>query len=127
MYNINLKRITSVSTIIFIVMMVLMLLNYQSHLLSQTDASNFRALLEKYKDEMDLNEGFVIAIRLKTPIIPGEEVIIVPDKNESAEDEFSRVISEIGDDYICFDSLGGSARLIECVPFSNIASIRHFV
>ncbi|MCU0499007.1 MAG: hypothetical protein MUF87_16775 [Anaerolineae bacterium] len=32
-------------------------------------------------------------------------------------------ISEVGVDFVCFTSTGGSVRYRECIPFSNIASV----
>ncbi|HEX3049419.1 MAG TPA: hypothetical protein VHP83_02110 [Aggregatilineaceae bacterium] len=73
------------------------------------------------------NPDFTFAIRFQTPLVPDDDIVyVLPDYGDS-ESDISRFVSEIGDDYVCFDVLGGSARFIQCTPFSNIVSVRSFV
>ncbi len=94
---------------------------------AQDSVATMQLLFEQLQSQMNSDENFQVAIRLHSPIIPEESLIIVPDRRDGNDDDLSRFISEVGEDYICFDVVGGSVRTIECVPFSNIASIRYFV
>jgi hypothetical protein len=89
--------------------------------------SSMRTLLEELDERTETEEGFLIAIRFQTALVPDDDIVwVIPHRREN-ENDISRLISEIGDDYICFDVLGGNTRFIECTPFSNIVSIRYFV
>jgi hypothetical protein len=95
---------------------------------AQGQADNMRLLMEQLRNRIANESEFKVAIRFAIPLIPDEDVVwVIPDKLETDTDEISRAISEIGDDYTCFDVIGGAARFIECTPFSNIVSIRYFV
>jgi hypothetical protein len=94
---------------------------------AQETSTNMRYLFEKIEKQMTSDSGFLVAIQFVTPIVEGEKTWVLPDTREKPNDEVSISISEIDDDYVCFDSLRGSARYIECTPYTNIASIRYFV
>ncbi|MEO8610775.1 MAG: hypothetical protein ABI690_22950 [Chloroflexota bacterium] len=95
--------------------------------LAQNSTENMQSLFERIDEQIKANQGFMISIQFQTPIIENEPVWVIPDTREKDGDEVSVAISEIGDDYVCFDALRGSARYMECTPYSNIASIRYFV
>jgi hypothetical protein len=95
---------------------------------AQESSTNLRSLLERLNNQTSQNDGFQIAIQFRSPVVPDDETIwVIPDIREDASDEISRAISEIGDDYICFDVVRGGARFNECFPFSNIVSVRYFI
>jgi hypothetical protein len=89
---------------------------------AQETRKDFHMLIAELDQRMTSDETLQVAIRLHTPIVPDENVLVVPDTDSS--DDITRDIAEIGEDFICFDVIGGSARFTECVPLSNIASIR---
>lgn len=83
-------------------------------------ASNMRSLLEQlHKDKRQILFQFAI------PLVADEVLWDIPDVNVSDEDQVSRSISNIGDDYICFDELAGQANSIRCTPLSNIVSVSY--
>lgn len=95
---------------------------------AQENTHNMRTMLEQLEEKMISDTDFQVAIRFVTPIIPDEDIVwVLPDHFTDDKDQMSRSISEIGDDYICFDVIGGAARFIECTPFSNIVSVRYLV
>ncbi len=94
---------------------------------AQESISDMQALLERIHNNTLEDSDLKIIMRLVVPMSPGYDTIFVlPDRFES-DASVSRVISEIGDDYVCFDVLKMAVRTIECTPFSNIVSIAHVV
>lgn len=95
---------------------------------AQETAQNLRSLFERLNEQIQANRGFEIVVKFKTPLVEGQDTWIIPDtRSADPNDEISIYISEIGDDYICFDAVRGSARDIDCTPYSNIVLVRHLV
>lgn len=91
---------------------------------SQVSSDSLGAVLNRLKTQIDEDPQFLIAIQFVAPLAEGEDTVwTIPDRR--ANDDISIQISDIGDDYVCFDSLRGSARYTECTPFSNIVVIRY--
>lgn len=68
-----------------------------------------------------------ITVRFITPVVSSEPYWTIPASIE-VEGEDTRIlrsIGEIGSNYICFNEVAGGARRVDCVPFSNIASITY--
>jgi hypothetical protein len=107
---------------LFLVAILVILIGLAQRITAQETPKNYYELFLDLQEQMNQDANLQIAIRLHTPIVEDENVFIVPDFD--ASDNITRVLSEIGEDYVCFNVLGGSARFTECVPFSNIASIR---
>lgn len=105
--------------------------NILAHFLSpqpiqaSNDRSTMRALFERVNQQINDNDGFLVSIKFVTPLIEDEETWLIPDRR--SEDEVSIAISEIGDEYVCFDTLRGAARFLQCTPYSNIAGIRYLI
>jgi hypothetical protein len=118
------KRIAHLAfaAIILVFSIGLVYLGLFQRISAQDEARTFHDLLMEVSQRMEEDDTFIVAIRLHTAIVPGEDVLIVPDTD--ATDKITRIISSIGEDYVCFDVIGGSARFTECIPLSNIASIR---
>ena len=95
---------------------------------AQESPSNIRVLLEHLHAEMTEDPDLLIVIGLAVPMVPGESTtFVLPDRFEDDEDKLSRAISEIGEDYVCFDVVKGAVRTIECTPYSNIVRIAYNV
>lgn len=92
---------------------------------SQSEERRLRFLLEDLRERSEKETNFTITIVFHTPILPNQDYVVIPDRRIS--DEISRYISEIGEDYICFDAVLGAIREIECIPFTNIANVSYFV
>ena len=92
---------------------------------AQNDTKTLRTLFERIDLQIKNNQDFLVAIQFQTPIVENKSVWVIPDSREKSGDEVSVYIGEIGDDYVCFDALRGSARYFECTPYSNIVSIRY--
>ncbi len=86
----------------------------------------FQNVIEEFVVQAEENPNFQLAIRLHKPLLDGASTYIVPQRRDS-EDGVSRVVIEIGEDYVCFDTTAAGTRLIECVPFSNIVGIDYLV
>ncbi len=119
-FGVVISLVLAVSLAIFLAMSTMSRANAQDS--SRRFAELFTELMPQLQPDGELQ----IAIRLHTSIVEGENVLIVPQSRDSQEG-VSRVVSEIGEDFLCFDVVGGSARFIECIPFSNIASVRYLV
>jgi hypothetical protein len=83
-------------------------------------ASNMSQLLKQLNDNKK-----PILFQFVVPIVADETLWSIPSNTQNSEDEISRYISSVGDDYVCFDELAGQAYSIRCTPFSNIASISY--
>jgi hypothetical protein len=56
------------------------------------------------------------------------DVFTVPETVEQPTGgTISSVIHSVGNDHVCFQYTLGGTRIIECVPFTNIASVEYFV
>ncbi|MCL4251302.1 MAG: hypothetical protein KJ065_24340 [Anaerolineae bacterium] len=86
----------------------------------------FSDVIEEYIGLAEQDENVRIAFRLRTPLLENAQTYVVPTRRTN-EEGTSRVVSEIGSDYVCFDTTGAGTRIMECVPFSNIASIDYLV
>ena len=87
---------------------------------AQETASNMRTLLT-HLDEEEVSILFQFAV----PLVAEQTDWIIPNGLDGQDDDISINISEIGDDYICFDELAGQAYSNRCTPFSNIVSISY--
>lgn len=66
-----------------------------------------------------------ILFQFTVPLVANETTWNVPSDSRNSDDQVSRYISSVGEDYVCFDELAGQAYSIRCTPFSNIASISY--
>jgi hypothetical protein len=82
---------------------------------------DFGALLIHLDDLVRERRGLIVFIRLISPppALESEgEVIQV-----GAEQEW--FITEVGEDFVCFNRIAGGALQVRCVPFWNIAEISY--
>jgi hypothetical protein len=93
---------------------------------SLTQEKQFSDVIKEYIGLAEQDDNIKVAFRLRTPLLENAQTYIVPTYRTN-EEGISRVVSELGSDYVCFDTLGAGTRRLECVPFSNIASIDYLV
>lgn len=121
------KKLFLILLIMMIVLTALSIFTMNIRYISaEIDTLNMMSLFEKLNHQIANDQDFFIAIQFVTPLVGGEEVWLIPYRGEAPED-ISVYINEIGDDYICFDSIRGSARYLECTPYSNIAGVWHLI
>jgi hypothetical protein len=115
-----LVRVIGVLVLVTLVLTTLLI----TQVYSQSEASDSSAKISLLLKQLD-QDGKQILFRFTIPLVADETVWAIPDEIQGDEDEISRYISDIGDDYICFDELAGQAYSIRCTPFSNIVSISY--
>ncbi len=86
----------------------------------------FSDVIEEYIALAEQDDNIRVAFRLRTSLLENAQTYVVPTRRTN-EEGISRVVSEIGSDYVCFNTTGAGTRRLECVPFSNIASIDYEV
>jgi hypothetical protein len=120
------KKISTVIMVGLVVVIVGLTLNTLliTQVYSQAKISDSVTKMSLLIKQLDEN-GKQILFQFVVPLVADETSWIIPDENESDEDQISRDISDIGDDYICFDELAGQAYSVRCTLFSNIASISY--
>ena len=86
---------------------------------AQEATSNMRTVLMHLNDEK-----VTVLFQFATPLVANQTDWIIPDLGET-DPNVSHVISEIGDNHICFWERAGEAISIRCTPYSNIVSISY--
>lgn len=90
---------------------------------AQSGDSDMRTLLERLEQEISDSEREVF-FEFVHPLIGDETQWTIPDI-ESEGGYIKHAISEIGEDYICFDERLGEIIMQRCTPFTNIASVSY--
>lgn len=86
--------------------------------------NDMRELLEALNVMIETEAPFHVTFQFRQPLTEiGGDFWEIP-YNPPNED-ISRWIGEIGDDFICFYEQAGSTGIARCTPFSNIVSISY--
>ena len=76
---------------------------------------SFSSLLKMLEDEI-INSKVELFIRFVTPI-NGDEIEWIIPSYDTEGNYINRAISEVGEDYVCFDERFGEVLFKECTPF----------
>ena len=113
------NRNRMIFTIIVCIVLIIVLIAHNSY--AQSSASNMRQMLEDLSFQIDETPGFSIGFKFVEPLIDDELSWSIPYSDR--EFGVERWIGEIGDDYICFFELAGSANIVRCTPYTNIVGV----
>jgi len=92
---------------------------------AQDEASltGMASLIEKLDQRTKDEPGFTVGFRFVTPLLEDELSWSIPLSDR--EHDVERWIGEVEQDYLCFYETAGSAEIVRCTPFSNIAAITY--
>jgi hypothetical protein len=108
--------------IIFLVFLLFLLtISFVSESQAQDAPVDFGHFLQDLNVRMSNQEGFLVTFQFQTPLIDDEDVWTLGGQ----ENTTLRVISEIGNDYLCFQETAGGVRFVRCTAFDNIISVSY--
>ena len=99
------------------------LLGQLKNVQAQDDNSDIRSLLEQLNSEFIIQNQGEINIRFVSPVGDQLDQVRIPNGNDNGELRFS--LKEIGDDYFCISQNQGGVYFVNCIPYTNIASITY--
>lgn len=120
-------RNTEIAMLILVVLLlgIVILIAIQSTSAQEISQNNdMRELLEELNAKIERETQFQIGFKFAHPLGDNDEQFWSIPYGPPDEDT-SRWIGEIGDDFICFYEQAGSAGIAHCTPFANIVSISY--
>lgn len=102
-----------------------MAMGLESHPAQAQDGSaNMQMYLQDLKHTSETEEGFSFVFQFVEPLVADEELWVI---EPPGANEHERYITQVGEDFVCFNDLAGAARFEICTPFTNIISVSHLV
>lgn len=88
----------------------------------ENENKTMRLFLESLNANIKDQPGFQVSVTFAIPLTDSEETRwTIPYTSENGE--IQRIFGVIGDDFVCFYELAGSAPIGHCTPYSNIVAV----
>lgn len=116
----------SIFVVICLILVLLLFSGFSEKNLQEVKAQDnlsFNRILVTLNEQVK-NQELELFFRFVTPITGNEIDWTIPSYDQEGN-YINRAIEEIGDDYICFIERFGEVTMINCTPYSNIASIKY--
>jgi hypothetical protein len=92
---------------------------------AQDRPTNMQTYLQQLKHRFETEKEFSFAFLFAEPLAGSSDYIWVI--GPPGADEYQRYITQVGEDYVCFNELRGQARFEICTPFMNIVSVSNII